>query len=74
MQEAQRLRQELANAKHVATQQEHASHMQLASLRQELEHVTAQNAALNTRCAVHAMVCVAIHWCRVLIEHVMLCV
>ncbi|KAL0029949.1 hypothetical protein WJX77_009324 [Trebouxia sp. C0004] len=48
-QEAQRLRQELASAKHAATQQEHASHMQLAAIKQELEHVTAQNAALNTR-------------------------
>ena len=49
MQEAQRLRQELASAKHAAMQQEHALHMQLASLKQEVEHVTAQNAALNAR-------------------------
>ncbi|KAA6423576.1 MAG: hypothetical protein FRX49_06636 [Trebouxia sp. A1-2] len=48
-QDAQRLRQELASAKHTATQQEHALHMQRASLKQELEHVTARNAALNAR-------------------------
>lgn len=49
VQEAHRLRQQLADAKHMAMQQEQTLQGQLCSLQQELEHVRAQNAALDNR-------------------------
>ncbi len=49
MQEAHGLRQELADAKQSAMQEEQMLHNQARSLRQELEHVRVQNAGLDTR-------------------------
>lgn len=49
LQEAHRLRLELAGAKHAGQSQEQALHTQVRALRQDLERARTENATLDSR-------------------------